>query len=100
MARAMGNPYALESFGNPALPFAARDPPADQGHFDILGDVEIVDQIEALEDEAHHASTQDRQVPLGRASDILAEERVNAARRAVEQPEDIEQCGFSTPGGS
>src|SRR5580693_8402418 len=97
MARAMGNPYTFESLGDSALAFTAGDPPIDERDLDILGDIEIVDQIEALEDKANCAATQNRQVPLGSAGDILAEERVHAARRAVEEPQDIEQCRFSAP---
>src|SRR6266436_3159119 len=91
MARAMGNPHAFEGFGNPALAFTGGNAPVNQRDLDILGDVEIVDEIEALEDKADHASAQDRQVLLVGAGDILAEERVDAARGAVEQTQDVEQ---------
>src|SRR5882762_6608940 len=95
----MGNAHAFERFGDAALALACGNPPIDQSDVDILGDVEIVNEVEALEDEADRTATQDRQALLGGASDIFAEERVAATRRAVEESQDIEQCGFSTAGG-
>src|SRR6202043_2408235 len=94
MTRTMGNAYMFERLGNPALAFTGADPPINQGHLDILGNAEIIDKVETLEDETDCTSAQDREVLLGCARDILAQEPEGTARGAVEQPQDVEQCGF------
>src|ERR1700733_8663412 len=95
----MRNPNAVECFGDSALAFTGRNASIDQGHVDVLGDVEIINEVEALEHKPDRASTQHGEAPLRGAGDILAEERVAAARGAVEEPQNIEQGGFSTAGG-
>src|SRR5271163_23943 len=96
----MRNPDAVERFSHPAPAFTGRDASIDQGHVDVLGDIEIVNEVEALKDKTYRTSTQHGEVPLGGTGDVLAEERVEAARGAVEEPQNIEEGGFSTAGGS
>src|SRR5277367_2186346 len=100
VTRAVGDSDALEHLGDPSFALAAGYPPVDQGHFDILGYIEIIDEIEALEDKPYRASTQNRKVLFGGTCDLLAEEDKAAARGAVEKPQNVEKCRFSTTGRS
>jgi hypothetical protein len=55
-------------------------------------------QVEALEDEADVLFAQPRELPFGVRRYFLVEEAVGAARRVVEQADDVEQRRFAAAG--
>jgi hypothetical protein len=52
VAGAMGDADTFQRFGDAALALARRDLAVEEGDFDILLYVQVVDEVEALEDEA------------------------------------------------
>ena len=60
---------------------AGGKPPVAQRHVDVVEDVEVGDQVEALEDEADLLVADARHLAVRQAADVLAVERVRAARR-------------------
>ena len=96
----MRNTYTLQCFGDSALAFTGGDPPIDKSPLDVLGNIQIVDQVETLEDKPNRASTQDGELLLGGAGHSFAEERVDAARWTVEESQNIEQGRFAAARGT
>ena len=70
----------------------------EQRQLDILQHSQLVDQVEALEDEADGVLAQLGQPGFGIAGDILAVEPVFAGRRAVEHADNVEEGGLAAAG--
>ena len=51
-------------------------------------------ELERLEDEADAAIAQARALAVRESRDVFAIQPIFAAARAIEQREDVEQCGF------
>src|SRR5690606_13563161 len=64
----------------------------------ILEDRQLVDEIEALEDEADGALAEVRALPLGMPGDFVAEEVILAARGIIQETQDVEQRRFAASG--
>src|SRR5258708_35070181 len=80
----------------PGLTLAAREIlVVEQRQFDILGDVQLVDQIEALEDEADGVLAQLGELCLRTACDVLIAEPIFAAGRTIEHADDVENSGVA-----
>src|SRR5258708_40120732 len=80
----------------PGLTLAARKIlVVEQRQFDILGDVQLVDQIEALEDESDGVLAQLGEPCTRTARDVLSAEPIFAAGRTIEHADDVEKSGFA-----
>src|SRR5665213_2596658 len=91
MTGAVHETDALQRCRDPAAALRATHAAVEERDFDILGNIEIVDQVEALEDEADVPAAQAREFLLTQFRDLLAKERIAAAVGIVEQAEDVEQ---------
>ncbi len=79
-------------------PFLALGPAhaaIDQGGLDIVGDVQVLDQVEALEDETDGVIAQARKPGFRNAGHLLAAEPVAPAGGPIEQAQDVEQGGLA-----
>ena len=65
---------------DPGAPLRGGDVVVEQGELDILAHAKLVDEIEALEDEADVALAEVGELGLGQAGDLGAVEDVGAAR--------------------
>jgi hypothetical protein len=86
MPVAMGDPHTLQCFAYAGLAFTRGNVlVVEQGQLDILGDVELVDEIEALKYKSDCALAQSRELRFRITRDIAAIEPVLTAARTVEQ---------------
>ncbi len=76
-----------------AGPFAV-----DDTQFDVLLDRQLVDQVEALEDEAEIVAAQLRQFRFRELGDLTITEQVLTAGGAVDGSQDIQQRGLAAAG--
>src|ERR1700721_933485 len=65
--------------------------PVDQSHLDVLRNIQIIDQVEALKHETDTGAPMDRQIFLWAARGVIAEEPIRSGRRAINQSENIEE---------
>ena len=70
-------------------------PPIAQRHVDVVVDVEVGNEVEALEDEADLLVADARARIVGETADILAVELVGAGVEGLEQPGDVEEGGLA-----
>ena len=96
MFGAMGNSHAFHDVRDTLPAFLRRHLVIEQRQLDVLGHAELVDEIEALEDETDVLLAYDAALRLGVLRDILVKEEVVAVARIIEQADDIEQRGFAT----
>ena len=98
---AVGEADALEHLGDAAFALGGGDLAVDQSHLDVLGDVEVVDEVEALEDEADaDVAADDGELVLGVAGHVLAEKHVGARGRLVDEAQHVEQRRLAAAGRS
>ena len=97
MPRAMPHAHPLQRRLDAGPAFAAGEAAVEERDLDILGHGQVVDQIEALEDEADVFTPKPGQLSLRASADLFAEELERAAARAIEEAEDIEQGGLAAP---
>src|SRR5690242_18702040 len=98
MLGAMRNSDLVEHALDAALPLRRWDVVIEQSEFDILADRELVDQIEALEDEADVVLARLGKRDFGEARDLLAVEHVGPAGGAIEHSHDIQQGRLAAAG--
>ncbi len=87
--------HPLQSLLHPLSALAALDPAIDQGRLDVVGDAEVLDQVEVLEDEADGVVAQPRQAGFRNLGHLFAAEPVAARARPIEQAQDVEQGGLA-----
>src|SRR6185503_498461 len=94
--RARAQTHELECFADEiaALRFAYLL--IEQWQLDVLVDVELVDQVEALEDEADVAFAQIGEPTLGIPRDFALAEEVLAAAWVVDEAHDVQQRRLAT----
>src|SRR6202011_1826015 len=86
------NANALEGSTHAPPALTARDPAVQQRHLHVFRYVEIVDEVEALEDEANARAPQDGELALRIPGHVFSKEPVRAPIRTVEQAEYVQQC--------
>src|SRR3569623_3397518 len=94
-------PDALQRILDALLALAARAAAIAQRHIDVVEQVEVGNQVEALEDEADLLVAQPRARLVAELRDVDAVELVLAARRFLEQAGDVEKrrlAGARWPG--
>ena len=91
MTRAVGEIDALESGSNALASFGAWHPHIQKCHLDVLGDIQVIYEVEALKHEADTGAPASGELLLRAASDILAKKPIRPGSRAVDQSEDIEE---------
>src|SRR5690606_19411203 len=96
--RARGKTDELEGFPHEIAPLSPRHALVEQRQLDVLVDVELVEQVEALEDEADVAFAQLGEAVLREARDLAIGEPVAPARRRIDQADDVEQRRFAASG--
>ena len=97
---AVGDVHALEDVVYHLFALGGLDLHVDEGQLDVLEDVQLVDEVEALEDEADVAFAVLGALFLFQCADFLAEELVLARGGVVEEAEDVEEGGFTAAGGT
>src|SRR5205085_3084971 len=91
MLRAMRHADALKRIGYALLAFGARQAAISERQFDVLIDVQVADQIEALKDEADLAVAYARALRRRKFCDRPVVEPILAVGRRVQEAEDREQ---------
>src|SRR5690606_12581870 len=89
---------ALQRGRHATAPLGTAHPALPQRTLDVLADIEVIDEVEALEDETDAAAAQLRELLLAVAGHVLAEEPVVPAVRAVEQAQDVQQRRLAATG--
>ena len=74
--------------------------PVAQRHVDVVVDVEVRDQIEALEDEADLLVAQARALVVREPAHVLAVEHVAAGVEGLEQPGHVQERGLAGARGA
>ena len=101
-ARAVGRSVAqtdlIQRFERPLSSNRPGNPLIEQGHADVLHDVELADQVEGLEDEPDLPSSDRAELLVGEGGHVDPLEGVGPAGGSVEAAEQIHQGGFSGPG--
>ncbi len=98
MLAPVGDADLLQRRLHPPLALRPVDAAVDQGHLDVLGDGEVVDQVEALEHEADLVAAQAGELGLGVLGHVLAEEVVASGGGPIEQAQDVEQGRLAASG--
>ena len=76
----MGHITLPQRGGHTLASLGCRHTSIDQRHFNVLGNVQIVDEIEVLEHKPHTGATAQGEILLGALGDVLAHEPVVASR--------------------
>ena len=92
---AVGDGHPLHHGRDPLLALGSTDFHVLERQFDVLIDVELVDEVEALEHEADVALAEFGALALLQLAHLLTEQLVGAARGVVQEAEDVEQRGFA-----
>jgi len=92
---ARGEAHQLERAVDALAPVGAAQPPVAQGHVHVVLDIQVRDQVEALEDETDAFVAQARTRVIGEVADIAAIEHVAAGLKALQQAGDIEEGGLA-----
>src|SRR5690606_16111915 len=88
---------ALEGRLRAELPLLGVEVEVEQRELDVLVDRQLVDEVEALEDEADGAAAEAGAPALGEPGRGVPVEPVLPAGGAVEQAEDVEERGLPAP---
>src|SRR6516225_6559972 len=91
---ARGEPDQLERAADALAPVGAAQAAVAQRHFDVVVDVEVGDEVEALKDEADALVAEPRARIIGKRPHILALEQVAAGVELLEQPRHVEHGGL------
>ena len=91
----VGDGHPLHHRRDPLLALRRADVQVAQRQLDVLIDVQLVDEVEALEHEADVAFAELGALLLLQAADLLAEQLVGALGGVVQEAEDVEQRGFA-----
>src|SRR4029078_9460332 len=78
-------------------PLRARNALIAEWKLDVFVDIEVGDQVEALEDEADMKSAELRELVDRAIRKILAAEHVATARRRVDETDDVEHRRLAAP---
>src|SRR5581483_9518305 len=99
MPRAVGeiDPFQCLQHAPPAL--GSRYAPVYQADFDVLGDIQIVDQVEILKHKANTCAAVQGELFLRAACDVLAHEPVGARGGRVDETQYVQQGGLAASGG-
>jgi len=92
--------HLLQHRQHPFLPGRGRDAEIEQRQLHILKHRQLVDEVEALEDEADIRFAELGPPALGVAGNLLTQEEVFTRAGRVEQAEDVEQRGFAAARGT
>ena len=95
MLGAVGDVHAAHYFLDAVFAFRRAHFEVGQRQFDVFIDVELVDEVETLEDEADVALAELRAVLLFEVRHLLTEEFVTALGRVVQEAEDVHQRRFA-----
>ena len=74
--------------------------PVAQRHVDVVEDVQVRDEVEALEDEADALVAQLRARIIGQLAHVGAIELVDARLEVLQQPRDVQEGGLAGAGGA
>ena len=91
----MGDGHPLHHGGDPLLALRRADVQVAQRQFDVLIDVQFVDEVEALEHEADVALAELGALLLLQAANLLSEQLIGALGGIIQEAEDVEQRGFA-----
>ena len=97
---AVADVHASHGFLHTFASLSLRHPHVEQRQFDVLLYAEVVDEVEALEDEADESLAQSVALGFAEWCHILSAEQILSACRGIKQSEDVEQCGLSAAAGA
>src|SRR5690349_6897402 len=89
----------LKRFQREFAPFLPGNLPVQQRDFDVIDDIEIVDQMKCLEDETETLVAYPGERLVFVRTDRRAVERELAIARSIQQSHNIQQSAFSGTGG-
>jgi hypothetical protein len=92
---ARGETHSLERRKDAPLALRARHAPVVQRRFDVVVDVEIWNEIEALEDEPDLLVADARALVVGELAHVLAVEDVAPAVELFQQAGDVQERGLA-----
>ena len=92
--------HALHHLLHLLLALALRHAEIGKRQLDVLLYVELVDEVEALEDEAYLSLADGRALVLMQSGHLFVTEPILAGGGVVEESEDVEQRGLATAGGT
>src|SRR5262245_7015975 len=100
MPASRGQPNLLERVLDAPPPLGAVKAPVAQRHIEVVEDVELGDEVEALKDETDVLVAQARLLVVAQAAHVDIVEKIVAAVERVEQPCDVEKRGLAGAGGA
>src|SRR6516165_947100 len=96
---ARGEPDQLERAADALAPVGAAQAAVAQRHLHVVIDVEVGDEVEALEDETDALIAQLRTLVVGERPHVPALEQVAAGVKLLEQPRYVEEGGLARSRG-
>ena len=87
--------HALHHLGHTSLALRCRDVEVAQRQLDVLVDVELVDEVEALEHESDISFAELGTLLLLEVRHLGAQKFIGTAGRIVQQAQDIEERGLA-----
>ncbi len=97
---AVADGHAAQHLFDALLALLLGDAQIGERQFDVLFDVEFVQEVEALEDEANLTFAHLGTLALFEAADFLSVQPILAAGGVVEQTQDVEQGGLAATRGT
>ena len=95
MVQARRQPHAADVLLDPPLALGRREAAIAQRDVDVVEDVEVGDQVEALEDEADLLVADARLLAVREPRDVDAVELVGSGGEGVEQAGDVQERGLA-----
>ena len=92
---AVGDGHSLHHGRDPLLALRGADVQVAQRQLYVFIDVQLVDEVEALEHEADVALAELGALLLLQAADLLSEQLIGALGGIIQEAEDVEQRGFA-----
>ncbi len=92
---AVGDGHPLHHGRNPLFALCGADVQVAQRQLYVFIDVQLVDEVEALEHEADVALAELGALLLLQAADLLSEQLIGALGGIIQEAEDVEQRGFA-----
>lgn len=96
----MGHVDFGKHFVDALAAFRSAEAEVGEGEFDVVGHINFVDEVEALEHEAYAAFAQLSAFAFAESGHFLAFEGVASGGGVVEEAEDVEECGFAATAGT
>ena len=91
MLGSVADGHSLHNLGDLLLTLGGRDVQVTEWKLDVLIDIQLVDQVEALEHESDVTLTELGALLLLKLADLCAEKLVGAGGRIVQKTQDVQK---------